>query len=333
MRLLVLGGTEFAGRALVAAGVERGWEVTVFNRGTRPVPAGVETLVGDRTEPGGLAALEAGEWDVVVDTWAAQPRAVRDTARLLQGRVGRYVYVSSCSVYAFPQPVGFDESAPLVAGDPDAGEVEYPQAKRGGELAVLDVFGAERSLLVRAGLLLGPWENVDRLPWWLRRVAEGGPVLAPGPGGNPLQYIDIRDLAAWTLDAAAAGLHGPYNMVSEQGHATMEELLTACVRVTGSDAELRWVDARTVLDAGVEPWTELPVWVPREETPELFNAVYRQDVSKAVAAGLRCRPVAETVADTWAWMRTEDPDRPRRAPRRTVGLDRAVEERILADKE
>ncbi|MFI1889599.1 SDR family oxidoreductase [Streptomyces jumonjinensis] len=330
MRLLILGGTEFAGRAVAEAAVGRGWDVTVFNRGRHKAPEGVTALLGDRTRPGGLDALRDGRWDAVVDTWAAAPRVVRDSARLLADRADRYVYVSSCSVYAWPPAVGFDETAPVVDASPDAGDVPYAEAKRGGELAVLDAFGADRSLLVRAGLLLGPWENIDRLPWWLRRIERGGPVLAPGPRDNPLQYIDIRDLAEWTLSAAEAGLGGPYNLVSEPGHTTMEELLTACVRVTGSTAELRWTPPGEILSAGIEPWTQLPVWVPRTEAAELHNSVYGLSVAKALGTGLRCRPVAETVADTWSWLRSiggVPPERPGRVSR--VGLAPELEAKVL----
>ncbi|MFI2213661.1 NAD-dependent epimerase/dehydratase family protein [Streptomyces sp. NPDC020141] len=329
MRLLVLGGTEFAGRAVAEAGLARGWEVTLFNRGRREGPRGTRALVGDRTRGEGLEALRGGEWDVVVDTWASAPRGVRDAARLLADRAGRYVYVSSCSVYAWPAAVGFDETAPLVDGSQDAEDVPYAESKRGGELAAVAAFGEERSLLVRAGLLLGPWENIDRLPWWLRRIARGGPVLAPGPRDNPLQYIDIRDLAEWTLSAAEAGLAGPYNMASEQGHTTMEALLTACVRATGSDAELRWTEPRVILEAGIEPWSQLPVWVPATEAADLHNSVYRLSVAKALAAGLRCRPVEETVADTWAWLRSADVSGLPRHVRATAGLAPELEAKVL----
>ncbi|MFC5151292.1 NAD-dependent epimerase/dehydratase family protein [Streptomyces amakusaensis] len=327
MRLLVLGGTEFAGRAVAEAAVARGWEVTLFNRGRREGPAGTRRLVGDRTRADGLEALRDGEWDTVVDTWATAPRVVRDSARLLAGRVGHYTYVSSCSVYAWPPAVGFDESSPVVESSADAEDVPYAEAKRGGELAVTEAFGAERSLLVRAGLLLGPWENIDRLPWWLRRIRRGGPVLAPGPRDNALQYIDIRDLAEWTLSAAEARLSGPYNLVSEPGHTTMEELLTACAEVTGSSAELRWTEPGAIIEAGIEPWTQLPVWVPRTEA-ELYNAVYRVSVGKALRAGLRCRPVRETVADTWEWMLSADGSGGR-PPRRAVGLAPELEAKVL----
>ncbi|MEU9606813.1 NAD-dependent epimerase/dehydratase family protein [Streptomyces sp. NPDC048057] len=305
MRLLILGGTEFVGRAFVGSALARGWDVTVFNRGTRPAPEGVTALVGDRTAADGLAALASAPdgWDVVVDTWADAPVAVRDAARLLAERAGRYAYVSSCSVYAWPAPPGSDETAPLVEGAPDARDVPYAEAKRGGELAAVDAFGAERSLLVRAGLLLGPFENVGRLPWWLARIARGGQVTAPGPADASVQYVDARDLAEWTLSAAQAGLSGPYNLVGPPGAATFGEVLDACVAATGSGAELRWVAPERVLEAGIEPWTDLPLWVPPQAS-DLVGALYSLDVGRARATGLECRPLAETVVDTWEWLRT-----------------------------
>ncbi|UUA09121.1 MULTISPECIES: SDR family oxidoreductase [Streptomyces] len=331
MRLLMLGGTEFVGRAVVEAALGRGWDVTVFHRGRHEAPEGVRSLLGDRTAPDGLAALadDPGEWDVVVDTWSAAPRAVRDTARLLRGRAGRYVYVSSCSVYAWAPPAGYTEDAPLVEGaSADAEQTAYPQDKRGGELAVLDAFGEDRSVLVRAGLILGPYENIGRLPWWLGRMARGGPVLAPGPRELPVQYVDVRDLAQWIPHAAERALSGPYNLVSPQGHATTGALLEACARVTGGGAELRWTEPEVILEAGIEPWTELPVWVPPGS--DLHDALHSADVSRAVAAGLNCRPVAETVADTWRWLQDIGGTAPQRPDRPTVGLDPEREAKVLA---
>jgi 2'-hydroxyisoflavone reductase len=329
MRLLVLGGTEFAGRAVVEAALGRGWDVTVFNRGTHRPPAGVRLLQGDRTAPDGLAALVEGEWDAVVDTWSAAPRAVHEAARLLRGRAGRYVYVSSCSVYAWPAPAGYDESAPLVEGaEPDAGKTDYARDKRGAEIAAVEAFGADRSVLVRAGLILGPYENVGRLPWWLTRIARGGPVLAPGPRELPLQYVDVRDMAEWILGAAEQKLGGPYNMISPQGHATMGELLDACVDVTGAAAELRWTGPEVILEAGIEPWTQLPVWVPPGS--DMHDSLHSADVSRALATGLSCRTVGETVADTWAWLRDIGGTAPMRPDRTPKGLDPEVEARVLA---
>jgi nucleoside-diphosphate-sugar epimerase len=192
----------------------------------------------------------------------------------------------------------------------------------------VESFGAEGSLLVRAGLILGPYENVGRLPWWLTRMARGGPVLAPGPRDLPLQYVDARDLADWLLGAVVRESSGPYNLVSPPGHTTMGELLRACADVTGGHAELRWTDPEVILAAGIEPWTQLPVWVP--PGGEMHDAVHRADVSRAVATGLRCRPVGETVADTWGWLTRAGGAAPRRPDRTAPGLDPAVEAEVLA---
>jgi nucleoside-diphosphate-sugar epimerase len=174
--------------------------------------------------------------------------------------------------------------------------------------------------------VIGPYENIGRLPWWLQRMAKGGPVLAPGPRDLGLQYIDARDMAAWSLDAAAEGLGGAYNVVSPPGFTTMGELLAACAAVTGADAELRWVEPERILAAGIEPWSDLPIWLPPGETHAMMH---QAGVSKALAAGLRCRPVTETVADTWAWMRGLGGPPPQRPDRPVVGLDPQVEASLI----
>ncbi|MFD6419981.1 NAD-dependent epimerase/dehydratase family protein [Streptomyces sp. NPDC060194] len=329
-KILVLGGTDFAGRAVAEAAVARGWEVTVFHRGSGPAPEGVAALHGDRLADGGLKELAeaADDWDAVIDTWSAAPRVVRDSARLLKERVRRYVYVSSISVHTWPIPAGHDESAPVVDGDPDADTTDYAADKRGAELAVLREFGEERSVLGRAGLILGPYENVGRLPWWLGRMARGGPVLAPGPRELPLSLIDVRDMAEWLLDAAVRDdVSGAYNLVSPKGHTTTEEFLDAVVRTSGApDVELRWLTPEQIEAAGIGAWVELPVWTP---PGEMHDAMHDADVSRALAAGLRCRPVAETVADTWAWLESVGGTAPRRSDRNAKGLDPAKEAAAL----
>lgn len=329
MRLLVLGGTGFAGRAVVDLALRRGHHVTVLNRGHHAAPPGTTTLTGDRTTPGGLAALAGHDWDAVVDTWSAAPRAVRDAARALSGHAGHYTYISSRSVYADP-PSGtatppLTEDFALVDADPDAGATTYPADKRGGELATAGFDGPV--LLARAGLILGPHEDVGRLPWWLLRLARGGPTLAPGPAGLPLQYIDARDLAQFCLDAAGGRLDGPYNVVSPPGHTTMGELLTTANAVTGGHADLRWTDPEPILAAGVQPWTDLPIWIP--PGPD-HDYMHRGDVTKALDAGLRPRPVAATVADTWAWLRDIGGTPPQRPDRPPAGLAPEVEATVLA---
>jgi 2'-hydroxyisoflavone reductase len=325
MRLLVLGGTHHVGRAVVETALARGDEVTTLNRGVSRAPApGVDALVADRTDPEAMRKAIAGrEWDAVVDTWSGAPRVVRDSCRLLAGRAGHYGYVSSRSVYRWPIPLGADERAPMVDGDPDDDhDADYAAAKRGGELAAVREFG-DRALLARAGLILGPYEGIGRMPWWLRRIERGGQVLAPGTPSRPLQYIDARDLARWMLSAAVRHVGGAFNAVGPSGHCTMGELLEAAVEVTGSDAELVWAAEEVIEEAGIGPWIELPIWVPQNAE---YGGLHDGDVSAALDAGLTCRPMPETVADTWAWLQAEGDPEPRSKSRR---LDPAKERQVL----
>ena len=329
MRLLVLGGTHHVGRAVVGEALARGDQVTTLTRGVSgPSAPGALALHADRTDPAALrAALGDATWDAVIDTWSGAPRDVLDAAGLLAGRAGHYGYVSSRSVYQWPPPVGLDESGPVVAADPrseDAGN--YPAAKRGGELADVEGFGADRTVLARAGLILGPFENVGRMPWWLRRIERGGDVLAPGPADRKLQYIDCRDLARWMLHAADEGICGVFNTVSQPGHATMASLLAAAIEATGSAARLVWVPPEVIEAAGIEPWTELPVWLPPDGEGAGLHA---GDVTAVFEAGLTCRAVTQTVADTWAWLQ-EEGDPPVLPGRPAHGLDPEKERQVLA---
>jgi 2'-hydroxyisoflavone reductase len=329
MRLLVLGGTHHVGRAVAETAVVRGDDVTTLNRGlTGHQPAGARVLRADRADPAALrAALGDESWDAVIDTWSSAPAVVGDAAALLAGRAGHYGYVSSVSVYRDPIPRGADESTPMVDGDPASTDgTDYQAAKRGGELAAAAAFG-DRALLARAGLILGPYEIVGRMPWWLRRMERGGDVLAPGPQDMPLQYIDCRDLAAWMLEAAGRGLGGAFNTVSRRGQATMGSLLEAARDVTGSGARLVWAPPEVIEAAGIQPWIELPVWVP----PDGEDAgVHDIDVSAVYAAGLACRPVEDTVADTWRWLQQENWQPQPRPGRPEHGLSPDVERQVLA---
>jgi 2'-hydroxyisoflavone reductase len=329
MRLLVLGGTHHVGRAVVEAALARGDEVTTLTRGLsgHAVP-GVDARHADRRDPASVeAVLEDDTWDAVVDTWSYEPSAVRDSARLLDGRVPHYTYISSRSVYTWPIAPGSDESAPVVDADPDSTDAEdYAAAKRGAELALQRDFTGE-TVFARAGLVLGPYEVVGRLPWWLNRIAAGGRVPAPGPRDRPLQYIDGRDLAEWSLHAGRAGVTGAFNAVSRVGHTTIGALLEHCVTVTGSGAELVWLDPDTIEAAEVNGWTDLPIWVP--PTGELAG-LHDCDVSAAHAAGLHCRPMEETVADTWAWLQREGTPTPPTNRAGDLGLTAVQEGRLLA---
>jgi 2'-hydroxyisoflavone reductase len=323
MKLLVLGGTHHVGRAVVEAGLERGYDVVTLNRGVSGVThPDVDARHADRRDPDAVAAALGNDaFDLVADTWSHAPVAIRDSARLLSGRAGYYGYVSSRSVYVWPPPLGLDESATVVDADPaSADDVDYAAAKRGGELAVEQEFDGPSGLL-RAGLILGPYENVGRLPFWLNRIARGGRVPVPGPPDRPLQLVDARDLGAWLLDHRPTGA---LNAVSRPGHTTIGEVLEECVRVTGSAAQLVWLTPEQVAESGVEPWTELPIWTP--PTGELA-ALHDCDVSAAYAAGLVCRPATETVADTWAWLEREGAPDPA-TQRAGTGMDAAAEQRL-----
>jgi len=322
-RVLILGGTEFVGHAFVDAAVAREHDVTVLNRGSRAPRSDITTLVGDRTTAGGLDALGSGEWDLVVDTWSWGPKAVTDAAQLLRDRAQKYVYVSSRSVHSYPSAAYAREDAPVVEASADETDYsDYARAKRGGELGALAGFG-DRALLLRPGLILGPRENIGRLPWWLTRIARGGTVVAPGPAESTVQYVDARDLAAFGLDTAATAA---VNVVSPPDVTTMRAVLEACVAATASDAELRWFTPDEIENAGIEPWMELPIWLP--PGPDA-DGMHRGDVSAALAAGLTIRPLQQTVSDTWAWLQSIGGVAPQRPDRPPVGLPVEKEKALL----
>jgi len=334
MRVLVLGGTWFLGRAVVEDALGRGWSVTTFNRGRsqRDVP-GVVAIHGDRTVETDLARLAAaGPWDVVVDTSGQEPWIVSAAVRALAEVAARYVFLSTVTVYPdWPdQPV--DETSPvrpasasMRADDPEAGvgRDAYGTLKAGAELAVRQVFGDKRSLILRPSVILGQGEYVGRLPWMLRRMAAGGEVLAAGDPERGIQVIDARDVAAFALAAASDGLAGAFNLAAPEGAATYGELWRACADVThaADRSQLVWVSDEWLSRQDVKPWTEIPLWRTQPGT-------WRVDVGKAVAAGLTCRPLSETVADTWEWLRREDPVASERQAEH--GLDRHKETALLA---
>jgi nucleoside-diphosphate-sugar epimerase len=294
MRVLVLGGTRFLGRALVDALLEQGHEATLFNRGrTNPdLYPGVEKLRGDRSSD--LSALEGREWGAVLDVAPYMPDDVRRSVDALGGRVGRYVFVSSISVYAdMSEPP--DEAAAVHVLTPDLededNDATYGARKATGERIVEEAFG-DHAFIVRPGLIVGPHDPTGRFTYWPHRVSRGGEVLAPGSPDDPVQFIDVRDLASWIVQATTDGLDGTFNASGEP--MRLADLLEECRVVTESDASFTWVASDRLLAEEVGPWMELPLWLPMAR----YAGMLRAPAARARAAGLTCRPLAETIKAT-----------------------------------
>lgn len=338
MRILVLGGTRFVGRAIVDQAVSRGHDVTTFTRGRHGEPRpGTEALHGDRTSHEDMLVLASRDWDAVIDTSVIAPAHVAASAGLLAGHAGHYTYVSSLSAYSGRPREPVTEESPAHACPPDAeGSVDslgYGPVKAGSERAVEAAFPG-RHLIVRPGILAGPHDVGGRLPWWLARVARGGRVLAPGDPGRPVRLTDARDLAGWMLDSVRRGITGVVNVPGPHGY-TFGDLMDACLAAacarSGVAAELVWVPDDLLLAAGVRPYTELPMWIP--DIPELAGT-WQASGERARLAGMRYRPLADTVQDTWGWLDHDAAAQAQSsgdlAQQAGVGLDPARERRILA---
>jgi 2'-hydroxyisoflavone reductase len=332
--MLVLGGSLFVGRAIAAAGVRAGWDVTTFNRGrSAPDLAGISAIRGDRADLDSVAQLgDHGPWDVVVDTSSYVPRNTLDVARALGPVTGRYVLLSTVSVYEDWPQSPLSEQSRVLACPPDAdaeygpsdvedGPTRYGRLKAGCENAARIAMGSERVAVLRPGVILGPGEYVGRLPWWLHRIAAGGRVLAPGSPDRTIQPVDVRDLADFVVRLVVDQASGVFNVTAPIGERTFGGLLAACAEATGSDPDLVWVSDEQLLSLGVRQWSELPLW-------RTFEGVWRVDAAAAVAAGLTCRPLLETAAATWEWMATTTLGVSDRSLE--IGLDRFREEQILA---
>jgi 2'-hydroxyisoflavone reductase len=286
LKLLVLGGTKFLGRAVAEAALADGHELTLFNRGeTNPeLFPEAEKLRGDRD--GDLRALEGRRWDAIVDPSGYVPRVVRDSAELLRDS-GHYTFVSSCSVYpSFAEPA--TEQTPVATVEDESTEAveeHYGPLKALCEGVVEEVFPG-RALHARAGLIVGPHDPTGRFTYWPHRIARGGEVLVPGAPERPVQFIDVRDLGEWIVRSAAAGASGVFNATSPP--LPMRELLDACA----GDATYTHVDESWLVEREVGQWMELPLWIDTGN-PD-WRRFMETDVSKAVAAGLTCRPWAET---------------------------------------
>ena len=320
MNLLVLGGTQFVGRHIVKTAQERGHTVTLFNRGNNSdVFPELEQLKGDRNHD--LSALKGRGWDAVIDVSAYFPHQVAAALNVLKDRVGHYTLVSSISVYADQSKAHQDESAPVeTLEDESVSEVTgetYGGLKVLCERTLKEVMPS--ALIIRPGLVVGPYDHTDRFTYWVHRVAQGGEVLAPDDPEYPVQFIDARDLAEFILQGVETSRTGTFNAVEDPDRFTLGEVLRGAKEVSGSDATFTWVSEAFLLEQNVTPWSELPLWIPGDDI-----GLMRTSNRKAREAGLSTRPLVETVRDTLAWSRTRPADVERKA-----GLSREREAELL----
>jgi 2'-hydroxyisoflavone reductase len=325
--ILILGGTGFLGPHVVDAARARGHTVTLFNRGkTHPgLFPDIEQLHGDRD--GHLEALAGRKWDAVVDTSGYVPRIVHASAELLAPNVAQYVFISTISVYASEGVVGADETAPVATIDDATNE---DVGKNYGALKALCERAAEAAMPgrvanLRSGLIIGPGDPTGRFSHWPSRMADGGEVLAPGDGTTPVQYVDGRDLAAWIVHAIEHGSVGTYNAFGPERATTMKEALEACNHAAGDKAQLVWVDAAFLAAHEVTEWQDMPMWADAKGGNLGFGT---RSNRRALAAGLTCRPIADTARDTLAWLATVDEGH--RAKARSTGIARDRELAVLA---
>lgn len=335
MRVLVVGGTGFLGGAVTAAALSAGHEVSVFTRGkAENMSPGVSALVGDRNSD--LSALRGKRFDLVIDTCAYTPRSVSLLLDALADDIGRYALVSSSSVYPDCSEPGVDEQglapsanaeqlalADAVQLDKQSDAASYGEAygplKRSAEEVAIALLG-ERALILRSGLLVGAGDYTDRMTWWVRRVDQGGPMVAPGDPERLIQFIDVRDAAGFIVAGSARGLGGIFNLTGIP--LSWAQFLSRCQAVTGSDCEFRWISEADILAEGVAPWSELPMWLPARYKP--LRHFLEIDTAKALRSGLKCRPIDETIGNLLDW------DRTRRTIGLKAGLPTAKEEALLA---
>jgi 2'-hydroxyisoflavone reductase len=323
VRVLILGGTAFLGVHLTNELLRRGHEVTHFNRGKTGSPAaGVRTITGDRTI--GFDGLQDERFDAVIDTSGYVPHVVDLAARFFESRTDRYAFVSTVSVYdlSLGELLETSPKPPLPAdADPTVLTMDiYGPLKTLCEAAVNGAYG-DRSTIVRPGLIVGPFDPTDRFTYWPVRFARGGEVLAPGTPDRATQFVDARDLAIFTVHLLERDASGVYNVTSPQNHFTLGGVMTACAAVAGVPSTVRWVADEVLVEKGVAPWTDLPLWVPPSSAiPGLLNT----SVTKALDAGLTIRPLEETVRDTLDWSKTRGDHQPK------VGLSEERELEVLS---
>ncbi len=334
LRILILGGTGFTGPFQVRYALSRGHQVTVFNRGRThkgELPEQVEQLIGDRN--GQLDALKGRDWDVVIDNPATLPVWVRDAAQILKGHADRYVFTSSIAVYADTSKTGMDETAALVKYTGADAMKETAATMRASNFALFGPLKATseaeaekwfpgKTLVIRPGYIVGPGDESDRFTYWPVRIEHGGEVLAPGTPKDPIQIIDARDLAEWTIRMVEQGTTGAFNAVGPKSKLEMGHMLAEIKRTTKSDARFTWVNSDFLTSQKIID--EVPIWSRPDGDAALYNQV---SIQKALAQGLTFRPLSETVSATLEWFRKQTPER---QIRMRAGIKPAREAEVLA---
>ena len=306
LKILILGGTRFIGLHMTSLALQRGHTLTFFNRGkthTDKFPE-IERIKGDRN--GQIDGLKDRQWDVVIDNSGYVPRHARATAELLAPNVRQYIFTSSVSVYPnFTEPR--DEKSPV--GKLQDETVEKVDGDTYGPLKALCEQAVEKAMpgrtcVIRPGLIVGPDDNTDRFTWWPARAARGGEFIAPGAPADPFQVIDVRDLAAFAIKAAEENVTGTYNLVSNVNSFKFGELTAACIAAAHKQAKPAvapkavWIPAEFLEEQKVEPWSEMPVWLPAKGDEAAFAGTSN---AAALAKGLKISPLKKTVDDTMAW--------------------------------
>jgi 2'-hydroxyisoflavone reductase len=321
LRILILGGTGFTGPYQVRYALERGHQVTLFNRGTQrhEWPGKVEELRGDRNT-GDLKSLEGHEWDVCIDNPTTLPFWVRDAGKALGGKVKQFIFISTLSAYA-ENNVPADESAATAVykgKDVMAETMETFEAHFNlyGPLKAASEREAEKQFpgkttVIRPGLIVGPGDETDRFTYWPVRLSRGGDVLAPGDGSDPVQIIDARDLAEWTIRMAETRTFGTFNATGPAHELHMDQMLKTIATAIHSNAKLHWVPKDFLEAQKVAAWSDMPVWIPSKGEftgfgPKAsFAGFARRNVTKAIKAGLTFRPLEQTSVDTLAWFKEQ----------------------------